>query len=332
MIEFVATGAEISDSDPRTVELPTKATSKVFTKGGIQYAKELIDHQHLVGICTAISLTQMREKQTGKKYSPEFQYLLQKYYYDSGWFEGSSILHALKTAKRFGFLPAELWTHTTEEDRYLSYAKYAAKLQAIPRTEIERLIKLCVDPIGGFASVNVSDPQAIAEAIENSINQSGIMCRYDCGNTWWTDKKGRSSWKTKDISPLRQPNPATSGHAIIMSSYDYTSTSMQKLANTWGITWCDNGSCDVDWSNYKMTEAWSILPTAPVISYYPVTRKGHKGAVVKDLQKLLNKKGATLIVDGSFGNKTLQAVIAFQKANNLVADGIVGNKTWNALK
>lgn len=33
-------------------------------------------------------------------------------------------------------------------------------------------------------------------------------------------------------------------------------------------------------------------------------------------------------VDGIFGTKTEDAVIAFQRANNLVADGIVGEKTW----
>jgi peptidoglycan L-alanyl-D-glutamate endopeptidase CwlK len=38
------------------------------------------------------------------------------------------------------------------------------------------------------------------------------------------------------------------------------------------------------------------------------------------------------VVDGDFGNKTLQSVIAFQKSKKLTADGVVGSKTWSELK
>ena len=36
-------------------------------------------------------------------------------------------------------------------------------------------------------------------------------------------------------------------------------------------------------------------------------------------------------VDKDFGNETLNAVKAFQKANGLTADGVVGEKTWSKL-
>ena len=35
--------------------------------------------------------------------------------------------------------------------------------------------------------------------------------------------------------------------------------------------------------------------------------------------------------DGIFGQRTLSAVLQFQKENNLKQDGIVGIRTWNAL-
>ena len=60
-------------------------------------------------------------------------------------------------------------------------------------------------------------------------------------------------------------------------------------------------------------------------------KKGCKGDEVKTLQKLLNKEGYNLVVDSDFGQKTHEALVAWQKAHGLVADGIVGAKTWAAL-
>lgn len=73
--------------------------------------------------------------------------------------------------------------------------------------------------------------------------------------------------------------------------------------------------------------------STPTPEYYPTLRfKSPQKEYVKALQTLLNEKGSSLIVDGDFGNKTLQAVIAFQKLRGLIADGIVGPKTWLELK
>ena len=62
-------------------------------------------------------------------------------------------------------------------------------------------------------------------------------------------------------------------------------------------------------------------------------RKGAKGQLVSELQKLLNKILAPSKVtpDGDFGEKTRKAVIEFQKKANITADGIVGKGTWTAL-
>lgn len=67
-------------------------------------------------------------------------------------------------------------------------------------------------------------------------------------------------------------------------------------------------------------------------------KKGSTGSNVKELQKLLNKKGFNLIVDGVFGINTKNAVSAFQSRNldkhgrPLVVDGQVGELTWWSLK
>lgn len=324
------TGAEPSAIDERTVKNENLAAAGApLVKGGVPYLPTDIEDQHAVGICTAISFIQNREKANGRKYSPDFQYLLQKKYVDKAWFEGSSIFAALKVGKTYGLLPLELWGHTTEEDRKLSYNNYIAKLQTIPDSEIERLLKLCVDPIAGYASVNVSDPQAIAKAISES--EAGILCRYGCQKNWWTSPTGVVSWQPHDIDPLRN-GPETSGHAIVMNLFDYTTLPMQVLSNTWGIYWDMKGCANINWANYPMTEAWTVLRTTPPINQYPTIKLGSVGTVVKDAQKKLNNKlGFTLFVDGKFGPATYSAVGVFQTKNNLVVDHVVGPKTWELL-
>jgi len=59
---------------------------------------------------------------------------------------------------------------------------------------------------------------------------------------------------------------------------------------------------------------------------------GDIGTEVAEVQKLLSLLGYDLIVDASYGNKTLRSVNAFQKKYGLVQDGIVGEKTMTALK
>lgn len=316
--EKLGTGGNVSELDPRTIKHLDFA-GVPFVTGGVEYLPTDIEHQHSVGICTAISRVQLRQKQTGKKYSPDFQYLLQKKYYDLNWTEGSSVLSANKVAKNIGFLPASLWSHTTESDRYLPYPQYIAKLQQIPDSEVIRLQGLCVDRIAGYAQVDVTDAQAIAKAVINSPGQTGILCRYGCQKNWWLP-----SWMAKDIDPLRNA-PETSGHAIILGSFDYAVEFIQKVANTWGKTWCLNGSAHINWVNYPMTEAWVDLIEAPIIPVYIFTkllRYGMRGFDVKMLQQKLK-----VPVDSTFGNITLAAVKKFQTANGLTPDGVVGSAT-----
>lgn len=60
-------------------------------------------------------------------------------------------------------------------------------------------------------------------------------------------------------------------------------------------------------------------------------KKGSRGNSVRWLQYALNKRGAHLIVDGIFGEKTRQAVIKFQQDHDLVPDGICGPITIKAI-
>lgn len=66
-----------------------------------------------------------------------------------------------------------------------------------------------------------------------------------------------------------------------------------------------------------------------LLKYNP--NKMMNGNDIKKVQKLLNKNGANLSIDGWFGKLTLNAVKKFQEKNNLNPDGIVGPITMKAL-
>lgn len=60
-------------------------------------------------------------------------------------------------------------------------------------------------------------------------------------------------------------------------------------------------------------------------------QKGDRSEAVRTLQGQLANQGFQLTIDGWFGPKTEQAVIAFQKQNDLFAVGKVGHRTQTAL-
>lgn len=60
-------------------------------------------------------------------------------------------------------------------------------------------------------------------------------------------------------------------------------------------------------------------------------RLGTSGAIVYLIQAMLICKGYNLVLDGIFGNNTLNAVKDFQRKYGLVVDGIVGKNTFAKL-
>lgn len=64
-----------------------------------------------------------------------------------------------------------------------------------------------------------------------------------------------------------------------------------------------------------------------------MTKAGDQNANVTLIQTVLSKNGyPTGGIDGIFGEKTRQAVIAFQSSQGLQADGIVGPLTWASIQ
>lgn len=218
--------------------------SEAKQKGGTRYQPKDIEDQHSVGICTAISLTQNARKATGIKYSADFQYLLQKKYYDKNWDEGSSARSALHIAHTYGLLPEKEWKHTIENDRKKSYIKYIDKLKKVPEAEIERLIKIASKyKIKAYANIPINR-DLMAKAIDESA--SGIITRYTIGPNWYSGNV------VKD-EPLQPPTGDFSGHLTTDSNYDGRSF---RIANTWGVDWCDKGTAYRLHHQYYPTEAW----------------------------------------------------------------------------
>jgi peptidoglycan hydrolase-like protein with peptidoglycan-binding domain len=78
-----------------------------------------------------------------------------------------------------------------------------------------------------------------------------------------------------------------------------------------------------------------LAATAPgasaVTANFPVQSLGNRGADVRAVQGLLRAHGIPAVVDGVFGETTVEEVTAFQAASGLTADGIVGTTTWEKL-
>lgn len=73
------------------------------------------------------------------------------------------------------------------------------------------------------------------------------------------------------------------------------------------------------------------VATLKAAEQLPTLRKGNRGPSVLKLQQALKEHGYNIKADGIFGDKTLEAVMAFQAENGLVVDGVVGSKTWGKL-
>ena len=73
------------------------------------------------------------------------------------------------------------------------------------------------------------------------------------------------------------------------------------------------------------------VATLKVAEQLPTLRKGNRGPSVLKLQEALKERGYSIRADGIFGDKTLEAVKAFQAENGHVVDGVVGAKTWGTL-
>lgn len=152
------------------------------------------------------------------------------------------------------------------------------------------------------------------------------------GKEWWTDKNGVSSWKEKDILPLRTPKVVVSGHFIVAKPYD---EKYIYFKNWWGDGWGSKGYGYFGADYMPFVNDWGALFP---LAFSKDLQKGMTDPDVKRLQQLLNKNPATLVSPAGpgspgketdfFGALTFNAVVKFQKLHNIKpTSGYVGPLT-----
>ncbi len=102
----------------------------------------------------------------------------------------------------------------------------------------------------------------------------------------------------------------------------------------WGWQYTSTGRVNGIAGNVDLSLTYEVVEREEELGDTRKTIKfGDYGVHVVYLQQRLTSKGYGVgTIDGKFGNKTLEAVKAFQAENNLTVDGIVGINTWNALE
>lgn len=89
------------------------------------------------------------------------------------------------------------------------------------------------------------------------------------------------------------------------------------------------------WTHWGELKGVNFDMSEPVVKEPPKTiKRGSKGELVKEAQRLLSDRGYNLGkygVDGDFGKATEAAVKRFQKDWGLKQDGIIGPQTWEKL-
>lgn len=237
------TGADESPYDVRTfIYTGDKGYKPPYEVGESWANTRLIEDQHKVGICTAISMTMKARQYYGSDFSDDFQYLLQKKFIDKNWNEGSSALSACKVGHKYGFLPASEWQYTTVNDRKLSYSKYIKLLQAIPDIEIERLLGISKRfKIEAYAKI-ANNIEAMAAALDEN---GSLISRFVIGKEWYTGK----------VEPLQKPLKPVSGHLVNITKRHGDS---YRIANSWGTDWATGGTAYGMFSVNPPTEMWQV--------------------------------------------------------------------------
>lgn len=282
--EYRATGAFPSPKDFRNFKYSPKLDLGVATQlyeGGEVWGPEYIDDQHAVGICTAIALTMKAKRHFKINFSPDFQYLLQKKFYDSktplGWAEGSSAYHAILVGYNYGFLPRmEFDKWITEADRKLSYSKYIKKLQAIPDEEIDKLLEIAKEyKVSSFAEVPLSrDTLATA-----TLKSDGLLARFVIDESWWTVNIG-------DRDKLVNTGYKKSGH--IVNDVRFAGTS-RRIVNSWGPKWSKDGTAYYLLNEMYPSEAWSVWFGDSPLPDEIEKQKAEKEKLIGQLKKILQQ-------------------------------------------
>lgn len=164
---------------------------------------------------------------------------------------------------------------------------------------------------------------------------------------WWWLKKNRFG---RPVAGAARPGTSNHGKGCAIDWARKNTLGVTATLDTRTLKWLAENAPKFGFYNTVKSENWhwcwvhgdgpmppAVLaeegnfpnPAAP--PSYPVLRLGSSGNDVETLQTKLNKFGYNLLVDGSFGPRTENAVRLFQAKAEIVVDGVVGAQTWAAL-
>lgn len=168
---------------------------------------------------------------------------------------------------------------------------------------------------------------------------------YNCRRITGGASMSSHSWGTsldvnEDTNPYRTDRLVTDMSRAMIADATAIHTAGGVQVFRWGGDW--DGRPETPNSNYDAMH-FEIIATPGELAVgfllnagrpteavtWPVVRRGAVGPAVLELQRLLGMERVTGA--GTFGPRTEQAVLLYQRSRGLVADGIVGAGTWTAL-
>ena len=197
----------------------------------------------------------------------------------------------------------------------------------------------------------------IAQAVcESAANTSSLGFRYHnyfgmkCGPSWKGSsvnlktkeeyKAGELTSITADFRTYKDMDAGVEGYFTFISSKRYAPlkncATPQSYLETLKACGYATSSSYVK-TNLNIIKKYDLTrfdekPT--VVIAEPTLKIGDKGTNVEALQMNLNSFGASLIIDGKFGEKTEMELIKWQMKHSVgtVYDGVYGPKSYNKMK
>lgn len=202
--------------------------------------------------------------------------------------------------------------------------------------------------------------------VESAYGTSSIMRRHNAffGQKVGTGKTATKYWGGKFFTSKTKEEYTVGTHTVITSAfraydsmqqcvnnfYELLNTSLYKRVQA-GVPYQTQmqqiKACGYMTSSTEVNSVITLIqkynltqydngvyvPVTPTVVTHRTLKKGCKGEDVKALQTFLNLNGFCCgVADGIFGQKTANAVAAWQKANQLVPDSIVGPRSWAVLE
>lgn len=309
-IENIAFGAIVRPKDKRDYKSESLGSVSMYPDT-LQTDVPLIYMQGKYPTCGAHAGAQLANILFGITSSPKFLWKQIKTLDTFGLNDGTDMRSIFKALQTYGICTLDILNNDPED----SLEAYSALKELTP-TMIADASKRKITSYGFI------DRPTIAQIKQAIATYKVVILLVDCGDGWWTNKVGQSSWSATDILPLRLGNYA-SGHFVVATGYGLT---LINGANSWSISWADAGKYNFDSTYLPFVRELGFATIGD--TKYIFNSNLYVGLKNADVHALQVKLGMPLeLQTGFFGSKTFSAVIAYQKANKISPTGFVGALT-----